>query len=355
MKPILVTCVYHSRSDWLVGGKDNDEGLYVSSLKNLSKLNMPMHLYCWPHEVKRLEELIKPFFKEFKVIGCNLFDYPRSYEILETKNNFVWFHREHAGKKDYWMYAPRNELLCHWKLKWCSMARDNEWGCDKVFWMDAGVTEWCKVPLSLGGAEYVYPHEHENKYPDSHYWPENKNNIFNEKITDGVKRIFNDKEWFFITQNQQNDRLAEYDWERYGKRTNKIISKVMNWPILGKHYDDPDKLVFDLKGVKGFDQDPFYLDYPAWTVGTFFGGSFDILDNVLIPKYDELFNEFTNDHNILPFTEEPYYSILAFEHKYNLFWFDNWNHGRENEPCFHQECSKPFYTTLLDVINYQSD
>ena len=32
MKPILVTCVYDARSDWLLGGKDNDEELYETSL-----------------------------------------------------------------------------------------------------------------------------------------------------------------------------------------------------------------------------------------------------------------------------------------------------------------------------------
>ena len=86
MKPILVTCVYQANSDWVAGGKDNDEGLYVGSLKNLSKLGMPMHLYCWPHMVEFLDEMIKPFFKEYKIIGCDLFEWPRSYEILEYKN-----------------------------------------------------------------------------------------------------------------------------------------------------------------------------------------------------------------------------------------------------------------------------
>jgi len=356
MKPILVTCVYNGRSDWLVGGKDNDEGLYIGSLKNLAKLNMPMHLYCWPHMVEQMTEWLKPFWKEFKVIGCDLFEWPRSYEILETKNKFVWHDGKHndQGPIKALMYAPRNELLCHWKLKWCSMARNNEWGCDKVFWIDAGVSEWCKIPLSLGGGEYRYPHELEQHYPDSHYWPENQNNIFNEKITDGIKRIFEDKEWFFITQDQQNDRLAEFDWPEFGSKTSKIFYELYGWNSGRRAREgSDDKKAFTMSNCVNAPEN-HWCEYPCWTVGTFFGGSFDELDNVIMPLYMEAFNKFTDDHDIMPFTEEPYYSIICQLHDYNLFWFDNWNHGHENEPCYHGYSKKPFYTTLLDVIDYKS-
>ena len=59
MKPVLVTCVYDARSDWLLGGKDNDEELYETSLKNLANFGMPMHLYCWPWRVKLLTKIVK--------------------------------------------------------------------------------------------------------------------------------------------------------------------------------------------------------------------------------------------------------------------------------------------------------
>ena len=346
VNPILVTCVYKGKSDWLVGGKDCEEQIYISSLKNLANLGLPMQLYCWPHAVNDLDNLIKPFFKEYKIIGCDLFDYPRSADILTTKNNFVW------RNNDETMYAPRNELLCHWKLKWCNEAKNNQWGCNKVVWIDAGITEWGKIPESLGGAEYIYPNQMETRYPDSHFWPQNKHNVFSPKIADGLKRILSDKPWFFITQDTWNDRLFEYDWEVNGHKTSKILKTLLGWDTFGANAPDKLNLMFNHEGVVNGTN--IILNYPAWTVGTIFGGKFEELDRI-IPLYDKLFDAFTDDPAIHPFTEEPFYSIIAHIYKYNLFWFSNWNHGNKDEPCFHSNSGKPFYDVVLEIINYKSD
>tara|TARA_R100001163_G_scaffold728_9_gene1171 strand:+ start:1446 stop:2525 length:1080 start_codon:yes stop_codon:yes gene_type:complete len=359
MKPILVTCVYDSRSDWLVGGKDNDEELYETSLKNLSNLGMPMHLYCWPWRVELLTKIVERHFKEFKVIGLDLFEWPRSYEILETKNKFVW-HKLQDGKDDgnRYLFAPRNELLCHWKLEWCRRAKDNEWGCDKVVWIDAGVTEWCKVPVSLGGAEYVYSMNGAmgEKYPDSHYYPKNKNNIFTPKFTNGLKRIWKDKKWFNLTQGCSNDRLAEYDWKENKRFVSKVLKDKFDWKVGGQYdCEDPEKRVFEVKEPKVKNvKSPIKCEYPAWTVGTIFGGSFKELDEVIFPLYMELLDLFTDNTDAHPFTEEPFYSIIAEVYNYNLFWFDAWSHDKEDEPCCHTMGKKPFYTTILDIINYEN-
>lgn len=334
MNPILVTCAYFGRSCTVIGGKDVEEEQYISSLRNLANLKLPVHLYCWPNKVDLLTELTKPYFDKIKIIGCDLMDYPRSKEILKTKEKFV--NIKNGAGEDI-TYSPRNELLCHWKLKWCSNARNNEWGCDKVFWIDAGVTEWSKIPKSMGGAEYVYKRKFLEEYKDDHYWPINQNNIFNEKISDGIKRIFAKNEWFFIYQNSPNDKLSTYDWDINDKKVSKILNKTMGWQF-----------------PKQFKTGNFSMQYPLWTVGTFFGGSFDFLDKKIIPLYDKLFNIFTDDDDILPFTEEPYYSIIAYEYNLNLFWFDSWNHCLPDEPCFHNSVlEKPFYTTLLDTIKYE--
>ncbi len=359
MKPILVTCVYDARSDWLCGGKDNDEELYETSLKNLSKFGMPMHLYCWPHKVELLTNIVKRHFKKFKVIGLDLFEWPRSYEILETKNKFVW-HKLQDGKDDgkRYLFAPRNELLCHWKLEWCRRAKDNEWDCDKVVWVDAGVTEWCKVPESLGGAEYVYSMngQMEERYPDSHYHPKNKNNIFSPKFTSGLKRIWKKKKWFNLTQGTSNDRLSEYDWKENKRFVSKVFKEKFGWKS-GTQYDHEkvkDKKIFELtKKIKGI-KTPIKCEYPSWTVGTIFGGDFDELENVILPLYMELLDTFTDNHDAHPFTEEPFYSIIAEVHNYNLFWFDAWSHDKKDEPCCHTQGVKPFYTTILDIINYRN-
>ena len=361
MKPILVTCVYDARSDWLVGGKDNDEELYEGSLRNLSNLKMPMHLYCWPHEVDLMTSIVKPYFDEFKIIGLDLFEWPRSYEMLETKNKFVW-HKLQDGKDDgkIYMYSPRNELLCHWKLQWCLAAKENEWGCDRVVWVDAGVTEWCKIPVSLGGAEYLYSHNGAlaKQYPDSHFYPENKNNIFNPKFTEGLKRIWKDKKWFNLTQDVCNDRLQEFDWDENNRFTSNTLQKIMGWEQFGTHLseEDGEKKQFYLNSskVKNIHKE-FGAEYPFWTVGTIFGGEFEELENVILPLYMKLLDAYTDNHNIPPITEEPYYSVIAEEKGYNLFWFDTWSHDKEDEPCCHVVGVKPFYTTVLDIINYTND
>ena len=361
MKPILVTCVYDARSDWLCGGKDNDEELYETSLKNLSKLGMPLHLYCWPHEVGLLTSIVEKYWKKFKVIGLDLFEWPRSYEILETKNKFVW-HKLQDGKDDgtTYLFCPRNELLCHWKLEWCRRAKDNEWGCDRVVWIDAGVTEWCKIPESLGGAEYVYSMngQMEERYPDSHFYPKNKNNIFTPKFTSGLKRIWKQKKWFHITQGTQNDRLAEYDWKENNRFVSKVLKDEFGWKCGTQYNQDEhsDKKTFTLdpKKTKNVDSQ-ITTEYPNWTVGTIFGGEFEELEKVVLPMYMKLLDIFTSNHDAHPFTEEPFYSIIAEIHNYNLFWFNQWSHDKKKEPCCHSSGQKPFYSTIQDIINYKKD
>ncbi len=355
MKPILVTCVYVGRSDWLIGGKDNDEELYETSLKNLSKLDMPMHLYCWPWMVDLLTEILERVkFKQYKVIGLDLFEWPRSYELLETKKKFVWYRNEY--EKKHFMFCPRNEILCHWKLKWCQNAKDNEWGCDRVVWIDAGVTEWCKIPESMGGCEYVYhvSGEIENRYPDSHFYPENKNNIFTPKITEGLKRVLEDKDWFNIVSLTANDRIQEFDWASNNHWMSRSLKKLYGWNNIGKQFPiDEERMKFYLEKDKivGLDKDR-WDNYPFWTLATIFGGKFETLD-LIFDEYMQLYNMFTDNHDIIPVTEEPYYSIIAARHGYNLFYFDQWQHDKEDDPCFVGQTDKPFYTVFLDIINYE--
>ena len=35
-----------------------------------------------------MTSIVKPYFDEFKIIGLDLFEWPRSYEMLETKSKF---------------------------------------------------------------------------------------------------------------------------------------------------------------------------------------------------------------------------------------------------------------------------
>jgi hypothetical protein len=359
MKPVLVTCIYDARSDWLLGGKDNDEELYETSLKNLANFGMPMHLYCWPWRVKLLTKIVEKYFKEFKIIGLDLLEWPRSYEILETKNDFVW-HNLQDGKDDgkKYMYSPRCELLCHWKYIWCLNAKDNEWGCDRVVWVDAGVTEWCKIPVSLGGAEYVYSMNGtmQKQYPDTHYYPLNKKNIFNPKFTNGLKRIWKNKKWFHLTQNVCNDRLSEFDWPEHKHFVSKVLDEQMGWKKVGNQYKEEEKgkTTFKLrKNVTKKLKREIFAEYPLWTVGTIFGGEFEELETKIIPLYMKLYDIFTDNREVHPFTEEPYYSIIAEKYDYNLFWFDTWGHDKKDEPCWTSSGQKPFYTTILDIINYR--
>ncbi len=69
----------------------------------------------------------------------------------------------------------------------------------------------------------------------------------------------------------------------------------------------------------------------------------------------KLLDAYTDNHDIQPVTEEPYYSVIAEEKGYNLFWFDTWSHDKVDEPCCHVVGAKPFYTTVLDIINYTND
>lgn len=356
MKPILVTCVYVGKSDWLMGGKDNDEGLYELSLKNLANFDMPMHLYCWPWMVDFMTEMCGKYFKEFKIIGCDLFEWPRSYELVENKNKFVWYTNESG---DDFMFCPRNELLCHWKYKWCKMAKDNEWGCDRVVWVDAGVAEWCKIPESMGGTEYLYNGSDEyERYGPDHWWPENKNNIFNPKFTEGLKRIWNDQDWFHIATIMYNDRLAEFDWPEYKNWTSKVLTEKYGWEKFGNswpHQETRKKFKLSEK-VIGIDKDEgkHEAGYPMWTLGTIFGGTFEMIDK-LYEEYMELYHIFTDNKDLYPVTEEPIYSILAAEHDLNLFYFHTWSHDKEDEECCVQVSDKPFYSVITDIINYGLD
>ena len=68
----------------------------------------------------------------------------------------------------------------------------------------------------------------------------------------------------------------------------------------------------------------------------------------------KLFDIFTDNREVHPFTEEPFYSIIAEKYDYNLFWFDTWGHDKKDEACWTSSGQKPFYTTILDIINYRN-
>ena len=89
-------------------------------------------------------------------------------------------------------------------------------------------------------------------------------------------------------------------------------------------------------------------------MGTIFGGEFEELETKIIPLYMKLYDIFTDNRKVHPFTEEPFYSIIAEKYDYNLFWFDTWGHDKEDKPCWTSSGEKPFYTTILDIINYRN-
>ncbi|HVZ48618.1 MAG TPA: nucleotidyltransferase family protein [Gemmatimonadaceae bacterium] len=159
----VVTALYDSGPDSLLGGRGRGLRHYLPSLINIANLGVAIVVFCPAREAASVEDEIAVHFRRYRVI-------PFELEEFEHFDAFV------AWKETYrrnLVINDRNEVLCFLKSYWLQRAIAlRPFGHDVLFWIDAGLTHHGLFPERVGGVELMV-----NRSED-HYYPRNSANIF---------------------------------------------------------------------------------------------------------------------------------------------------------------------------------
>lgn len=310
---VLVTCMYSVTYNKPIGGRGYPVMTYFPSLQNIFAFNLPLIIYTDKKEVETIEEFCQKFgYKNYEIRAHDLSTFRHYNKILEAKEKYV--------NPDY-RYYHRCEVLCHTKLHFVEQSYNNKWNCQKVVWIDAGITECSKVPVKYGGRE-LGENSIIERYAFSLY-PNNKESLFKPELGIKLDKFIEDKKWFFVTLTNPFDGI------------NSPWLQIMT---------DQAKLLYNVENITK----------ALWVVGTFFGGYRDQFDEIY-STYNKMVDN-TIDQPLFPKTEEMYLSIINYVIKKPSLYFNTW-YGDvpeeaeyllsiwENNPNF-----KSFYKIFRDIL-----
>lgn len=180
----FVSAIYGYGPNTILGGRGYDIQFYLSTLRNIANLNIPLVLYADPETISTIDQKLKPYFKDYKLVPYELQSFEYTEKIINIKTPYYQN-----------IYNNRNEALCLNKPYWVKDAIENNYfNSDRYLWVDSGLLHHGLFPEKIGGTElFTYP-------PDVWYYPHNTQNIFTPelglKITNTLK---NDKVFFCAT------------------------------------------------------------------------------------------------------------------------------------------------------------
>lgn len=217
----LVSAIYKHNSRTLVGGRGRDVSFFISSLRNIVNLGMPLVLYTAPEEVDRTQALLLPIFKDkIKII-------PHVLEEFKYFERFMAWKEKNIDLNTY--INDRNETLCYTKAYWLKDAAEkNYFSTDNFFWIDSGLFHHGIFPEAVGGVElYTNP-------PDTVYYPHNVKNIFTPTLGEKLeKRIVPGKMFFCSTQMQGCTSRFESFIRKYYNPINSHLGRHLVAGIFG--------------------------------------------------------------------------------------------------------------------------
>ncbi len=302
-KATLVTAIYDHKPQEIIGGRGWSFDYYSAPFLNILKLNLPMVIYTHDRVVDQLKDFMNKHCKSnYKIIIYDLHDFVHAAKILELKNSTGIFTKGKLNDDVSVMQNDRNHILCLSKLYWLNnIALRNPFSSDSFFWIDAGLFHHGIFPEKFGGRERFSRQENNPHL----YYPENTETIFNPNMG------------LFLSQHTK-DFLT-------------IIHKSMPINIQIKTLLDPEG------------QSVGYM------VGGLFGGESNTIRKVL-ESFDSGLRKCL-DNNIITLEEDLFSCVSSDDPDlYNKFYFSNWHHDIENEPCFYDvspdaEC---FYKIFKD-------
>jgi hypothetical protein len=297
----FVTAIYGYGLNSLFGGRGRNIHFFDTSLRNISNIGNPIVVYTTPEDVQVVESFISRYSTQYKVIPYELEQFEFSATFLEYKKKIF----------NSITLNDRNEVLCYSKAYWVKDAIEkNYFNSDCYLWIDSGLTHHGIIPEKVGGVELM------QKIPQTHYYPQNQNNIFSPKLGKNIDTIL---------QNNNNKLLfCALPYQGSTDIIHRGISRLYNktFPSIHDHL-----------------------------IGGIFGGD----KNVFIEffnHYRHILSYFIEKH--IHVLEEPIFSCLNVVHPelFNLHKFYTWHFYVPGERCsMLGEDGDSFYKIFTKIYN----
>lgn len=310
---VLVTCLYNVKYTELIGGRGYPINTYFPSLQSIFAIKLPVILYTSEKDVEILSKFLQESnYDNYEIRTHDLTTYRHYAKILAAKETHV---------NPAYRYYHRCEVLCHTKLHFLEQAYTNKWGCKKVVWVDAGITENSKVPIKYGGRELGEGNVLK-RYEFSLY-PNNPESLFKPELGTKLDEYVEKHKWFFVTLNAPFDGYNS-PWLNILNKQAKILCGIN-----------------DITNAK-------------WVVGTLWGGYKEHFDEIY-SIYNKMVDN-TIDEQLFPKTEEMYLGVINSILKKHSLYFDTWYPDVPGEMEYmtelwkHNPNLKSFYKIFKDIL-----
>lgn len=291
----LVSCIYNYGPSSIIGGRGWDLSFYISSLINISKLEIPLVIYTSPKLVESTYNTLSKYFsKGLKVEGYELENFRHFEKFISWKEKTI-------DKKNF--YNNRNEILCYSKPFWLkSVAKNNYFNSESFAWIDSGLTHHGIFPEAKGGVELM------TKPVETHYYPHNPKNIFTPELGKKIREKINQDKMFFCST----------IW--HGEKT-----------------------MFKNFLLKNYNIDLLNVEFNKHLVGGLFGSKKETVYN-FCDIFDNYLDNIIEEH--LYCLEEQIISMMnvAIPHLFDCEFFSTWYYFSKGERCSYlQEEGDSFY------------
>jgi hypothetical protein len=295
----IVTAIYYYSFNSRMGGRNYSFEYYENPFRNLLSLGMNIVVFSHASEINKIDCFFKRNnFMDYKIIEYDLNNYAFSDMIYSIKEKKNIIDKNGLMSGTCFIMNDRNTHLCLSKIDFLSMAiKENYFGSNVYYWVDAGLFHNGLIPVSLGGAErYV-------KVVEEKFWPISKSNICNPGLIDRLNEQNNKQKLLFIGMTS----FSSPTW------FNKVSTINKNVHIIG--------------GIFGGDKEEILKIHSRFK---------QLVQNVL------MLDELTLEEDIL--------SIIIGESNYDYLKFDTWFHDVSTDPCYYyvSEGQRSFYKLFLN-------
>lgn len=301
---VLVTAVYFSNQQSIMGGRGWDFSYYKPSLYTMSKLDVKKIVVY--HDDYQ-EQSLKQFVQEnnlhtFELRKKNLIDLPYYNEIYNLKEKFL--HTYQFSTEELYTKNGRLHLICLLKLWFLEQViKSDQLESTPIAWVDAGLFHHALFPESLGGVELA-------RFDLNNYFPRKVNAKFNSEF---------------------GKHLTE--WASSGKFMG-FGSQVVRLPV---EWNDS---IADTTVL-------------ASLIGGLFSGTPTVIKHISSMFYE--FLDILIHRNILAL-EEGILSKLFTENQelFDISTFDTWYHDIPTDPCYTEGVFvndlRSFYKTFFEFV-----
>ena len=365
----IVSCVYYSDRDGIIGGRSWPEDYYKWTLFNIFNIGLPVTLFCSPAPgVKERVQQIVDNCKQnvnpqinVEILLHDMLSHPRAVDIINNRSAILDKMRVDKATNPHGVYWTRNEVICHTKLMFVKKVFEHYQDIENVVWLDAGITHWGLTPRSVGGMEI-----NGGAHTFKDFYPNTENNVFRPSLGAGFERLMQDHE-FVVVGHHNNWYDSNIQWIHAAyllenPELKEIIDPDNKWFLLedGRVSRERPKLQKQYPGLMATVQmheikQECIQVFKNQIIGGIFGIRRSKIDFVYNFYYKLLDFMLYHKHKTL-FTEEPIFSLYHNLYNPHFIQFTDWSHNVPHDPP--NPCTtdgnfvKSFYTVWKDITDY---